>query len=123
MGAPSLFIEKTKVLLTELHERAEPAISSYYVASHFLQYILCLWIRIIRSTYQGVKFMNFSSEIYISKDFNDGYRTVVLKKNSLWLPLFFMNVATSGYCEKVRGTMHSAIVLYLRNYIVLMYYY
>ena len=37
----------------------------------------------------------------------------MLKKNSLWLLLFYMAVATYCYYEKVRRTMRTAVVSYL----------
>ena len=51
--------------------------------------------------------MNFPSQIFFS-DINHGYRTVILKKNSLWLlPL---HMATYFYYEKMRRTMRTEIV-------------
>ena len=58
--------------------------------------------------------MNFASQIF-SNNINHGYRTAIMKKNSLWLPLFYMAVATYFCYEKVRRTMRPAIVSYLLN--------
>ena len=52
--------------------------------------------------------MNFSSDIF--NDINHGYKTVILKKNSLWLLPFYMVVATYFYYEKLLRTMRTAIV-------------
>ena len=56
--------------------------------------------------------MNFPSHIFFN-DINHGYKAAILKKNSLWLLPFYMVVVTYFYYEKVRRTMHTAIVLYL----------
>ena len=50
-------------------------------------------------------------------DINDGYRTVLLQKNSLCLLLFYMALASCCYYEKVRSTMCSAIASYVLKYI------
>ena len=50
-----LISEKIEILRAELTKRAETATSSYSAAGHFLQYIiLCLWLRIARSSDQGI---------------------------------------------------------------------
>ena len=43
-----------EALYAEITDRAEAAASSYYVAGKVLQFILCLWQRIIRTSDQGV---------------------------------------------------------------------
>ena len=53
--------------------------------------------------------MNFPSQIFFN-DINHGYRTVILKKNSLWLLPLYMVVTTYFYYEKMRRTMRTAIV-------------
>ena len=53
--------------------------------------------------------MNFPSQIFFS-DINHGYRTVILKKNSLWLLPLYMVVASYFYYEKMRRTMRTEIV-------------
>ena len=60
-------------------------------ANFYNIFILCLWIRIIRRSDQGVKFMNFSISFYI---------------------------AAASYCyyEKVRRPIGTAIVSYLLKY-------
>ena len=75
-------------------------------------FILCLWLRIIRRSDQGVYFMNFPSQIFLNK-INHGYKAALLKKNSLWLLSFHMDVASYCYYEKARRTMNTAIVSYL----------
>ena len=42
--------------------------------------------------------MNFPSQIFFN-DINHGYRAAMLKKNSLWLLLSCMSVATYCYYE------------------------
>ena len=74
-------------------------------------FILFLWLRIIRSSDQGVCFMN-SSHIFFN-DINHGYREPIFKKIYLWLFPFLMAVATYCYYDKVRRTIRTAIVSYL----------
>ena len=51
--------------------------------------ILYLRLRTIRSSDQGIQFMNFFSQILFN-DINHGQRATILEKNSLWLlPFFF----------------------------------
>ena len=59
---------------------------------------------------QGV--MNILSQIFFNS-VNHGYRAAILKKISLRLFLFYMAVTTCCSYEKVRRTMHTAIVSYL----------
>ena len=55
---------------------------------------LCLWLRIIRRSHQGVYFASFPSQIFFN-DTNHGYRAAyLLKKNSLWLLPFHMAFAS-----------------------------
>ena len=78
-------------------------------------FILCLWLTIITRSDQGVQFMNFPSQIFFN-DINHGYKAALLKKNSLWLLSFYMDVASHCYYEKARRTMNTAIVSYLLKY-------
>ena len=52
------------------------------------------------------------SFIDIFNDINHGYKAALLKKNSLWLLWFYMDVASYCYYEKACRTMHTAIVSY-----------
>ena len=84
-GGKGLISEKTEALYKKLNERAEAATSSYSATGHVYNiFILCLWLTIIRTSDQGVYFMNFFSEIFFN-DINHGYRAAILKENSLWL--------------------------------------
>ena len=65
-------------------------------ANFYNIFILCMWLRMIRRTDQGVKFMNFSSHLFFKI-------------------FFYMAVAYDCYYEKVRRTMYTAIVSYLFN--------
>ena len=58
--------------------------------------------------------MNYPSQIFFN-DINHGYRTALLKKDSLWLLPFYMVVATYFYYEKVLRTMRTAIESNLLN--------
>ena len=98
-----------EALYAEFNKRAEAAISSYSVTSVFyIICILCLWLRIIRTSRQGIWFMNFPSQIF--NDTNHGYRAAILKKNYLWLLPFYMAVVTYFCNENLRRTMRTTIV-------------
>ena len=58
--------------------------------------------------------MNFPSWIFFN-DFNHGYGAAILKKTLCGCFRFIMVVATYFYYEKVRRTMRTAIVSYLRK--------
>ena len=62
-------------------------------------FILCLWLRSIRRSNQGVWFINFLSQIFFN-DVNHRYRAAILKKSYLWLLPFYMAVTTYCYYEK-----------------------
>ena len=68
--------------------------------------ILCLWLRVIRRS---------DSQIFFN-DISHGYKAALLKKNSLWLLSFYMDVASYCYYENARRTMNTAIVSYLLKY-------
>ena len=51
--------------------------------------------------------------IDIFNDINHGYKAALLKKNSLRLLSFYMDVASYCYYEKALRTMITAIVSYL----------
>ena len=107
-----LISEKTETLYTGLNERAEAAASSYSVTGIFRNiFILCLWLRIIRTSDQGVSFMNFPSQIFFN-DINHGYKTVIMEKNSLWLFLFYMAVATfmKSFAERYALQLYHAFL-------------
>ena len=53
-GGRGLISGKTEGLYAELKEKTGAATSSYSVTGDFLEYILCLWLRIIRTSDQGV---------------------------------------------------------------------
>ena len=95
-----------------MKKRKQPPVVVLQQATFYYVFILCLWLRIVRSSDQGVYFMNFLSKIFFS-DNNHGYWAAILKTNSLWLLPFFMAVATYCYHEKVRRTMCTAILSYL----------
>ena len=78
-------------------------------------FILYLWLRIITRSDQGVQFMNFPSQIFFN-DINHDYKAALLKKNSLWLLSFYVDLASYCYYEKARRTMNTATVSYLLKY-------
>ena len=97
-----------------MKERKQPPVVILQQAFFYNISILCLWLRIIRRSDQGVFFINFPSQIFFN-DIDHVYRAAIWKKNSLWLPPFYMAVATYCYYEKVRRTMRTATVWYLLN--------
>ena len=64
--------------------------------------------------------MNFILQMFFN-DIDHGYRTAVMKKNSLLLLPFFMAVVTYFYYEKVCKTMHTAIISYILKFIELIF--
>ena len=113
MGLRDQFLKKLKLCLhNSTKERKQPPVLILQQTNFCNIFILCLWLRIIRRSDQGVYFMNFPSQIFFNK-INHGYKAALLKKNSLWLLSFHMDVASYCYYEKVRRTMNTAIVSYL----------
>ena len=64
--------------------------------------------------------MDFPLQIFFN-DINYSYRAAILKKNVLWLLLFYVVVATCFYYEKLRRTMHTAIVSNLLKKLLLIF--
>ena len=90
MGVRGQFLKKRKLCLQNLtKEWKQPPVVILQQANFCNIFILCLQIRIIRRSDQGVQFMNFPSQIFFN-DINHGYRAAILKKNSLWLLQFYM---------------------------------
>ena len=114
-GVTELISEKRKHCMQNLtKERKEPLVVTLQQAIFNNIFILCLRLRIMRISEQGFKFMNFPSQIFF-KDSNHGHRAAIFKKNYLWLLPFYMAVATYCFYEKVRRTMRTAILSYLRK--------
>ena len=115
MGVRGQFLKKRKLCLQNLtKEWKQPPVVILQQANFCDIFILCLQIRIIRRSDQGVQFMNFPSQIFFN-DINHGYKAAILKKNSLWLLPFYMVVTTYFYYEKVRRTTRTAFVSKLRK--------
>ena len=53
-GVTGLVSEKAEALYAELNQTVEAATSSYSAAGDFLQFIMCLWLRIIGRSDQGI---------------------------------------------------------------------
>ena len=98
MGVRRQFPKKRKFCLQNLtKEWKQPPVVILQQANFCNIFILCLQIRIIRRSDQGVQLMNFPSQIF----FNDiGYKAALLKKNSQWLLSIYMHVASYCYYEK-----------------------
>ena len=111
-----LVAEKTRKFCKQnlTKERKQPPEVTPQQGIFYNTFILCLWLRIIVNSDQGVQFMNFHLQIFFN-EINHGYRAAILKKNSLCLLPSFTVVATYCYYEKVRRTMGTAIVSYLLN--------
>ena len=86
--------EACKQNLTK-ERKQPPVVNPQHAIFYNVSILLCLWLRIIRSSDQGVLIINFHSQIFFN-DINNGHRAPILKKTSLWLLPFFMAVAT--YC-------------------------
>ena len=109
-GRRRLIFEKTEALYAELNERAEAATSSYSATGVFVQYGYSVLVAKNHQKIRSRRLVHKFSFKYIFNDIKHGYRIAVLKKNSLWLLPFYMAVAIYCYYEKVRRTMHTAIV-------------
>ena len=112
MGVRGQFLKKRKLCLQNLtKEWKQPLVVILQQANVCNIVILCLWLRIIRRSDQGVQFMNFPSQIFL----------VILimvteqlyERKILCLLLFYMAVATYCYYEKVCRMMLTATVQYL----------
>ena len=107
------FLKKRKLCMQNLtKKRKQPLVVILQQSIFYNTFIPCLWLRIIRRSDEGVSFMNLPSHIFFN-DIYHGYRAAILKKSSLWLLPCFMAVATYCRYEKVRRTIHIAIVSYL----------
>ena len=112
MGVRGQFLKKRKLCLQNLtKEWKQPPVVILQQANFCNTFILCLQIRIIRRSDQGVQLMNFPSQIF----FNDiGYKAALLKKNSQWLLSIYMDVASYCYYEKWRRT--NALLKYFYSF-------
>ena len=96
-------------------ERKQPPVVILQQLIFYNIFILCLSLRIIRRSAQGVQLMNFPSQIFFN-NINHGYSTAILKKNSQWLLPFYIAMATYCYYGNVHRTMRAAIVSYLLKF-------
>ena len=118
MGVRGYFLKKQKLCLQNLtKERKQPPVVILQQAKFCNIFILCSWLRVIRRFDQGVQFMNFPSQINFN-NINHGYKAALLKKNSLWLLSFYMDVVSYCFYKKVRRTMRTAIVSYFYSFSV-----
>ena len=96
----------------------EAATSSYSVTTDFLQHMYSALVAKNHLKIQSRCLVNEFSFKDIFNNINHGYRAAILKKNSLWLLLFYMAVATYCYYEKAHTTMHTAIVCPYRTSLI-----
>ena len=116
MGVRGQFLKKRNLCFqTLIIEQKQPLVIIPQHTNCCNLFILCLWLRIIRRSYQGVQSMNFSSQIFFN-DINHGYKAALLKKNYLWLLSFYMDVSSYCYYENARRTLNIAIISYLLKY-------
>ena len=98
MGVWGWFLKKQNLCMQNLtKEWKQPPVVILQQVNFYNIFILRLWLRIIKRSNQGVQFTNFPSQIFS-------------------LIPFYMAVASYCYYEKVRRTMHTAIVSYLLKY-------
>ena len=88
-----------EALYAELNKRAIVATSNYSAPGNFLH--ACHWSRCLVHEFSFTAIFNV---------INHGYRAATLKKNLLWLLLFYTAVGTYFYYEKVYRMMLPAIV-------------
>ena len=80
MGVPGYFLKKRKLSTRNLSkQRKQPLIVILQQAIFYNIFILCLGLRIIRRSDQGVQFLNFPSQIFFN-DINHDYRGAILRK-------------------------------------------
>ena len=116
MGVWGQFLKKWQLCLQNLtKEWKQPAVVILQKANFCNMFTLCLWLRIIRRSNQGVQFMNFPSQIFFNK-VNHGYKAALLKKNSFCLLSFYTEVTSYCFYEKVHRVMCAAIVLYFYSF-------
>ena len=102
MGVRGQFLKKRKLCLQNLtKEWKQPPVVILQQANFCKRFILCLQIRIIGRSDQGVQLMNFPSQIFFN---NIGCKAALLKKSSQWLLSICMDVASYYYYEKRRRT-------------------
>ena len=97
-GRTGLVSEKTEALYAELNERVEVATSSYSATGKFLQYICSV---LVAKNHQKIRSRCLVREFSC--------------RDTFLIP-FYMAVASYCYYEKVRRTMHTAILSYLLKY-------
>ena len=98
MGVRGQFLKKRKLCMQNLTEEwKQPPVVILQQTTFYNIITLCLSLRIIRRSDQGVSFMNFPSQTF-------------------FLISFYMAVASYCYYEKVSRTMRTAIVSYLLKY-------
>ena len=116
MGLMGQFLKKRNLFLQNLTiEWKQPPAAILQQANFCSIFILCLWLRIIRRSCQGAQFMNFSSQTF-SNNINHGYKAALLKKSSLWLLSFYVDVSSYCYYENTPRTINTAIMSYLPKY-------
>ena len=94
----------------------EAATSSYSARGKFWQYI---YFMLVVKNHHKIRSRCLIREFPFRDIFNDinhGYKASLLKKNSLCLHSFYMDMASYCHYEQARRTMNTAIVSYLFNH-------
>ena len=113
MGIRNQFLKKRKICLQNLtKEQKQPPVVFLQQANICNIFILCLQIRFISRSDQGIYLMNFPSQICFN-DIDHGYKAALLKKNSLWLLSVYVDVASYCYYEKRRRTDTRSLSIFI----------
>ena len=116
MGVRGQFLEKQKLCLQNVtKEWKQPPV--VIRNRRVLQYTYSM---LVAKNYQKIRSRCLLHEFSFTDIFNNvnyGNKAALLKKKSLWLLQFYMDVASYCYYETVRRTMHTAIVSYFYSFL------
>ena len=111
MGMRGQFLKKRKICLQNLtKEWKQPPVVILQQANFCNIFILCLQIRIIRRSDQGVQLMNFLSQIFFN---NIGYKAALLKKDFQWPLSIYMDMASYCCYEKERKSNARSLCIFI----------
>ena len=87
-------------MYAKLNERAEAATGSYSVTGYSLQYIYSVPVTKNHRKIRSRCLVHEFSFTDIFNNINHGHQAALLKKNSLWLFSFYMDVASYCYYKR-----------------------
>ena len=96
-GGKGLVSQKREALLAELMEAAT---ISYSATGKFWQYIYCMLVTKNHRKIRSRCLVHEFSFTDIFNNINHGHQAALLKKNSLWLFSFYMDVASYCYYKR-----------------------